>query len=489
MKYQAERCLLWYSVMLFAVFFIFSPCSAQSQTTSSITGIVLDVNGKVILNSLGQSIAVGVYPYNDETNRLQAVRANAATGVYTLTGLPLGKYKVKYFTTGVNYISTWYKDSLSFSGATVIDLTSATPVSLGEIKLATGAKITGNVLTALSGGSGIANVFVQAYSNGVWARTSDAATDAAAGGYTISGLAPGSYTVRFWAYQTANPVYATEWYSETDTNHTVPDTNNATAVSVATGEVKAIQNAVLSTGGSISGTVLKAGTPVVGGMVAVYDSVSPHAFRGFTTTGTGGGYAVEGLPSTGSYVIQFYEKFINNIGSGLTEWYDGQSGASSIGGAVAVDVPSASPINATLDQGPISGKVTYITGSPVVGASVKIYATGTEQPAWPSAVATTDDKGSYISAYLPAGNYRVQFFEKSPENGWTQWYQGKDSFTQAADVLAGSIGVNAVLKPSPLAPLLNMYNVLLLKKRCVDENGNSVHCNCMTAGMTPAYCK
>ncbi|CAK8722455.1 MAG: Carboxypeptidase regulatory-like domain-containing protein [Candidatus Electronema aureum] len=457
MKNQAECHFSWLVAILFAALSIFHPLTVKAQVSSgTITGTVTTVDTVPLA-----SLAVGVYRADDESTRLKAVRTNTA-GIFTLTGLPAGNYKIKFFTTGINYVGGWYKQNTSppasavatFGEGNIITLTSTAGADVGETRLDLGLQIKGKVNDTSSPSNPIAGVYVQAYRNGVWERTSDAATIIADGSYIISGLRAGDYTIRFWAYQTS---YTTEWYSSTTPTNTVPDATSA--ASVAAGSINI--NAQLSTGGNILGTVYdKTGTvPVVGALVTVYDNVSPYTFRGFTTTLATGTYTVRGLPLTGNYLVQFYEKYVNNVGTGLTEWYndksDRASAAADFGSVVVINQATGyiDNINATLDRGPISGKVTYKTGSPVVGMLISVYDSNQVL----KLSTTTDTKGQYITGELPAGTYKVQF-------GTASWYNGKDNFNEANAVQAGAAGINAIIEQPTL--LFHVYNILLMKKHC-----------------------
>jgi len=471
MRHQAVRSLLWQAVIVFALCYF--PVAALAQTAAgTITGTVRAADTQALL----QNLAVGLYHADDASTRVKVARTDTA-GVFTFTGLAAGNYKIRFYTTGINYIEGWYKSNTSppasavaaFNDSDSITLTAASGAALQETQLALGLTITGYLADSSPPNNPIGGVYVQAYSNGVWAKTSDTVSSATDGSYVISGLKAGNYTIRFWAYQT---IYTTEWYSTSGTTHTVPDAGTATAVAAGSNNV----NAQLSTGGSISGTVYIGTTPLAGALVAVYDST---VLRGFTTTsnavGSEGTYIVRGLPLSGSYVVRFYEKVVNNTGTGLTEWYND---ASSQDGAAPLTFPlgitSISGIDASLDRGPISGKVTNSTGSPVAGVSVKVYASSAQTL---QTSATTDANGQYVTAELPAGNYKVQFSPLS-------WYNNKTSFAEADLVPAGAL-VNGVFKPVPLGPV---YNLLIMKKRCVDAANQPTHCNCVNADGAPAYC-
>ncbi len=472
---QAERSFLRRQVAIFLtiLFFLYPGAAAAQIAAGTITGVVRSVDAVL------PNMAVGIYPANDATSTwLKAARTNTE-GVFSFTGLAAGSYKIYFFSSGTNYISGWYKKNTvpspgsaveAFSEGSVITLTTySAGADVGKTQLNLGLTITGKVIrAAVEPAVGIAGVFAQAYiDNGTtWVKSS--AVTPAEGTYTISGLRAGSYKIRFYAYGTA---YTTAWYSSTESpTNTVSDAASATLVAAGTSDSIDSQ---LSTGASISGTVSKIdGTnivPVAGALVVVYDSAESHAFRGFIRTGDNGTYTVPGIfvpaSGTGKYIVQFYEKFVNNAGEGLTEWYNGMNGAYIQSGAKEVQVTedidgnkSIFGIDAILDRGPISGKVSYTTGSPIAGVTVKIVVGETEK------TAVTDAKGLYSIPELSSSmSYTVQFSKNGVQLG------------ERTPVAAGATGINLQIEPPPpsnAAKLIPTYKRLLLKKRyCYIING------------------
>ncbi len=466
---QAERSFLRQAAIFLTILFCFHAGAATAQTAAgTITGVVRSADAVL------PNMSVGVYSANDASTWLKAARTNTE-GVFSFTGLAVGSYKIYFFSSNTNYISGWYKKNTAptpssavdaFSEGSVVTLTYSAGADIGETQLDLGLTITGKVTkAAVEPAVGIAGVYAQAYLNDgtTWVKSSAATT--AEGNYTISGLRPGSYKIRFHAYETA---YATAWYSSASSPaNTVPGADQATLVAAGTSDSIDGQ---LSTGGSISGTVSKIDgvntVPVAGALVVIYDSAEPHAFRGFITTGADGTYTVPGIlvpEGGGKYIVQFYEKYVNNIQSGLTEWYDNVSAnATPTEVTITEDADgnkSTISIDAVLDRGPISGKVSYTTGSPVAGVTVKVTpsAGGAEK------TAITDAKGLYSIPELFSNTlYTVQFWKNGEQIG------------ARTDVAAGATSVNLQIEPPPsskAAKLIPIYKQLLLKKRCYIING------------------
>jgi hypothetical protein len=288
------------------------------------------------------------------------------------------------------------------------------------------------------------------------------------GSYEVTGLSACTdcYKVNFYTYGTA---YATEWYNDQ------PDFASATKLSVVAG-VATSCDAVLSVGGSISGRV----TNSDGGAIAdVYVYLYKNTYENGSWTKTwvttdmtdgNGNYKAEGLPTGYNYTI-YFGAFETDY---ISKWY---------GVSILVnDTTEKTGINIQLDKGgKISGKVTYYSGTgeqlPVVNGWVDVYdsiADNSGEPVWRGYGRTGAD-GAYTVTGLPAGNFKVQFFEKysgGVTSGLTEWYDNKSDFNAATAVtIAGAAetaNINAVLgynKKAVSASLIPVYKLLLLKPR------------------------
>jgi 5-hydroxyisourate hydrolase-like protein (transthyretin family) len=434
--------------LCFVVTVFFSLLSFTTVQAGSITGTVVD-------DATGDPL-VGVWVFAYDAYDQETVLAGSQTitgGKYTLdkkftdgTPLPSGKYKLQYDHIGYDYIKQWYQGKLIFNDAAIVELTSANPdAALDTVRLVKAtAQIRGKITDAVTG-DGIPDARVKVYINTTnsWVKTSNLTIDD--GEYVVSGLAADTYRVFFNASQTDK--YVSKDYSA--------------PVTLAAGEDKPGIDAELSSGGSIGGAIYNsAETALPDALVKVFDSKSKE-LKGFATTKTGGVYTVNGLALPGSYIVQFYEK---NDGTGLSEWYDNQpdSDSAAANSLLSIDETTSShtEIDATLDHGDISGRITNKeAGAPVANVSVKIYSNTFTL----SGSATTGTDGKYTVPFLPVGSYRVQFASKS-------WYDGQESFDTADPVDAGSFGIDWSFEPSVSNSLLPVYKLLLLKPRPQSEN-------------------
>ncbi len=303
--------------------------------------------------------------------------------------------------------------------------------------------ISGTV-TAADGGAALAGICVTATPPG---GETGSATTASDGSYTISGLAPNSYSVEFSIGCGNTGNYAPQWWDGAASQ------TSGTPVSITGGSTIGSIDAQLVTGGTISGTVTAAegGAPLAGICVAV--DGPGYGQPGFTPAGTAvtasdGTYTVTGLAQN-QYTVEFSEGCGNSGGYG-TQWWEDASSAMS---ASDVQVNTGSTVGSIDAQlvvgGAISGSVTAaVGGAELSGACVQASLT----TATGQALRTfTADDGSYSFDGLNPGSYDVEFLDGSacmpgvggPGAFESQWFD--DASTQASAtavpvVSGGSVG-------------------------------------------------
>ncbi len=297
-------------------------------------------------------------------------------------------------------------------------------------------QISGAVTDVMSHAA-IANATVVAYSAGdVYSGSSPTNSQ---GQYTITGLAPGSYRLQFYASG-----YLSAYYNGAST------LSAATAVVVSAGQTTANINQALQFGGQISGTVTDAatGTPEAGIDVEIFSAattttttvsgsvsgfgpsgpsgpvlprIPSGTYEGSAQTGLGGHYTVSDL-AAGSYVVEFVPA--RNQAYGVQYYNDHATFGAA--GAVAVTAGmNTTGINASLRrQGVISGTVTA-AGShlPLDGIDVEVYDSAGNPAS--TYYAQTDASGDYTVAGLLAGSYTVGFFNPGSGSYAPQYYNGQ----------------------------------------------------------------
>ena len=259
--------------------------------------------------------------------------------------------------------------------------------------------------------------------------------------YTITGLTPGNcaYKVQYGtaAYLNFHGIdYVDQWYNNK------PDYANADCVDVIDGETTQLGTASLVLdvpGGSISGTVTGGGGPIENASVQAYGSDGNWKMTAFTEND--GTYILSDL-STDNYTIKF------NADTYIFEWYDNLSSQGSATSVPVTALNETENIDADLDAGSeISGIITdSCTGEGIGGAWINAYDATTEELI---SFTQTGNDGSYTVTGLPAGNYKLEFFEKTSLNagiGYNEWYTDAANFATATEVSTGETGIDAILE-------------------------------------------
>ncbi len=302
---------------------------AAPQTTSGIN-TVLSQGGNItgrVTDQQGNGIeGIGVTAYDPVTGDGDGSVRTESSGYYTLPSLATGTYRIEFnaghvnLDNGTNYISTYYNNKKGFFISDTVFVVAPETTSNINAVLGVGGSISGRVTD--SEGQGIASVDVSIYGSssyslyGAVVERSSTDTD---GKYTVRGVPVGSYKVQFETYNknTDNDTsYNNMWYNG-GKSFADAEVVQATAPDAITSGI----NAILTDGGSVSGTVSdKSGQGIAGIFVYAYaDSSSP---LGYGLTDLDGKYTIPGLPE-GSYAI-FFDSFPRNVLDGdrcIDEWY------------------------------------------------------------------------------------------------------------------------------------------------------------------------
>jgi len=270
-------------------------------------------------------------------------------------------------------------------------------------------------------------------------------------------IAPGQIVVEFTQYPPN--YYLSEFYNNTR------DWAAATKFTLGSGATIPNINASLGLGSTISGTVTdqNTGEPLEGIRVtANYDEDN----NGEAFTRTDGTYEITGLPSN-TFQVAFQDiGWTDPSGESVyaTEWYNGVATMASATSITLTAPASRVGVNATMLKGAsISGTVTESGTGNIIYAEdeegwartiqVELTDTAGNQLYW----GQTDSKGKYFFGGLPAGTYKVKFYDwgsgttGETENVFytTQWYSNKANVGTANAITLGATttqtGVNAAM--------------------------------------------
>jgi hypothetical protein len=297
----------------------------------------------------------------------------------------------------------------------------------------TGA-ISGTV-TAAAGGATLSGICVTATPPGPGGGSATTASD---GSYTISGLAPGPYSVEFATGCGNTGNYAPQWWNGASSQ------TSGTPVQVSAGATASPIDAQLQAGGTVTGMVTAAagGAGLAGICVSVWNTGSngPNAQpSGTATTGSGGSYSVTGLGSN-QYTVEFASG-CGNAGDFVTQWWNGASTQQT---ATPFQLNAGFTMGSVDAQmvvgGGISGTVSDAVSNQVV-QGVCVLVSSVANPNLTVTV-VTDATGSYSVQGLPAGTFDVEFIDGGScwsEGGIAvgyepQYYDGQSSQASATPV-------------------------------------------------------
>jgi formylglycine-generating enzyme required for sulfatase activity/5-hydroxyisourate hydrolase-like protein (transthyretin family) len=236
------------------------------------------------------------------------------------------------------------------------------------------------------------------------------ATTDDSGFYTLAGLDPGTYRVRFNTNydESLKEDFAPQYYKNSPSLALAQD-----VVLTSTTSVNNI-DAVLISASKITGRITSAsdGKPIENILVLAHRMMGNgewdwSSWVNFTSSKSDGSYVLS-LPE-GTYLVSFHDY---NDKYYVTEFYDNQRKSDN---ALAVDLGSNSTvgnINASLAEGSyIEGVVRADANSaPLQGISVSVHEYNEEDDWWNwVAGAETDQNGAYSIGGLGAGTYRVEF--------------------------------------------------------------------------------
>ena len=296
----------------------------------------------------------------------------AASGEYTLAGLPSGTYSVTFETFEGSFLSQ------QRSGVPVTVGTTTSGINAALQSAAAGGQISGTVTE--TGHTGIPNVQVCADEVGGEFFIACATTNAS-GEYTVIGMPTGSFDISFTPAENSNFIRHTQ----------------TTPVGVVSGATTPNGETTLEKGGQIDGTVTAmTGGLAIGGVEVCAFETGGESIESCAMSAANGTYTVLGL-STGSYDVSFTPP----TGSNFLPHREA---------SVAVTTGVAKgPINAALvTGGQVSGRVTAaVGGAPLASAFVCASPTSAIEETFGCAAANAN--GEYVIPGLATGTYNVSF--------------------------------------------------------------------------------
>jgi hypothetical protein len=396
--------------------------SAGDPGAGSISGRVTDSNGSPISGICAVAATL--------TGR--AVESPTSTsGIYELIGLPAGGYEVG-FAAGCGNDGNWI--AARSGDASVVEVHAGRSTRDIDGRLASGSSISGAVTNAE--GRALRQVCVTAVTE-VGSSTFVYAMFGLGprGTYEFSSLVPGPYTVSFVGC--GEQSLAPQWWDD-QSQYQKAAVIHISAAKAATGI-----NAVMTTGGSITGVVASASGTGLAGICAMATTQLSQSLS-FTVTYAsvaGGRYSIPSL-GTGTYDPQYAAGCPNGGNYAPTT------------ARHAVKVVAGKPtrgVDVTMTPGAtISGNVSSAAGDGLRGVCVEVGSVTGLSFIEPVATRRT---GDYSVDQLPVGGYQVEFVPGCPTvaNYITQYYDDQTSPSEADTIKlaagATASGIDAVLQP------------------------------------------
>lgn len=283
-----------------------SGIDAAMVAAGEITGTVTAAEGGAPL----ENIKVCAYEIGGEF--IVQCTSTGAIGEYAIPRLPQAEYTVDFYSLSGAYATQYWNDEPSLGTANKVAVSAGSVAGGIDAAMAPAGEIAGTVIEAVSE-KPLENIKVCAYASGGGAAVQCTSTSTS-GQYTISRLAAGEYTVGFFAL-------SGEYVSQYWDDKALP--SEATKVRVENGKATSGVNAVMTTGGQITGTV---GTEEDGEEQPLENiRVCAHESGGEATvqcasTDASGEYTISRLPAA-EYVVAFEAA----NGAYLTQYYNDRS--------------------------------------------------------------------------------------------------------------------------------------------------------------------
>jgi protocatechuate 3,4-dioxygenase beta subunit len=405
----------------------------------SVAGVVKDQDGNVVTNGCVVAKAPSWY----------SSACLMSDGSYSFTDLPAGAYSLYLNATG--YLAQWWDGIATESAATPLTVVAGSTAT-ANFTLSRGGSISGRITDAVSGAAVAtgAYVYVNDAVTGNQVKSGYAGSN---GEYVVSGLPDGTYKVQFGVWK-----YLAEWWNNQPTSDT------ATTVTIVNGSTVSNVDASLAQAGSVSGRVtdVATGAPLGSIDVYVYGDTGGWMWYQNARTNSDGTYVVTGL-LTGQYTVSF----TNRSGRYVGAWYNGATTQASATKISVIVGQTTSGIDAALTLGgTVSGTVKDSSGAPVAGACVSVYDASNAAVGAPACTAVD---GTYATAAVPAGQYKVSF---TRSDGRVIYYDNKADLASADSVTVSqgkdTGGIDAAFPPDVIAgTVLDSVTNLPIAGACV----------------------
>lgn len=291
-----------------------------------------------------------------------------------------GAFQLAALSTAVYDIGIDDPDRVIVDGQTQIEVEEGQSTPELILKVGSGGEVRGRVYDSTTG-EGIVGAELSGWPKTGFPTSRKAPETDESGEYELTGLTPGETFIR---------INLPAGY---------PQNTAAQNVFVAAGgELDGVDFAV-TRGPVIAGTVVDAIGATVQGAKVSARSLGPSSVRADTTSGNDGSFALTG-------VVPGVEVFLRA---------EGADASSELAGPMTVPADGLRDIQLVLGESPdglIAGTVVYKDGRPA-RCYVASFPTDEQQRAFLMSYETTDAKGNFLIANLPAGTYELRLGERT----------------------------------------------------------------------------
>jgi len=366
---------------------------------ASISGTVTD-SSKTKVSNIWVNVYGNKHYYSARTD---------AKGNYTVSGLPVGEYTVRFSDYSSNYLERSWDGPNGTQPTQLIKLTSGQKKTGISVTLSTGATILGSVRGPT--GQSLSGVTVMATTaTGTYLR---AVTSDASGNYAVKGLPAGKVALRFVGDQSSG--YITEWYDNKSTLQT------ATLLTVNGEQSLTAKPAVLAVGASISGNITNALKANLGNILVIAKR-NNETYTGYTDNQ--GKYSVGSLPA-GTYTLAFSD----GSGKYLPQSWNNKTGAQSPTTVTVKAGEKSTGKNAILVVGAtISGTVRGAGNQTLSDVAVNAY----NSKGALLRMSFTDAQGNYSLPGLATGSVAIRISPIGLESYAPEWYNNKYTLATAS---------------------------------------------------------
>ncbi len=432
-----------------------APPPAQAAVTGAVSGTAIVAAGHItgtVTNASAVGLSgIGVAAFERSGFGDWRWVGGAATGIdgrYDMGGLAAGSYRIGFWDSSGSYVSEFYDDAPTIDLGDDVFVNAGATTTRVDAVMTLASHITGRVRGAGPGAAGLEGISVSAKvyrGPDDWQTVPGGTSTAADGTYDIGALPAGTYRIEFRDDSAGN--YVTQYFNDAAT------IDEANDVAVAAGATRYGIHARLVPAGHVTGTVTDASAAGLGGIVVqVYRDAGsgdrPWEEVVEQETAADGAYDIGGLPA-GSYRIAFWDQ----SGVYVEQFYNNKMTMQAGDDVVVNGGATRSDVNARLAlAGHVTGRVTQELGRTGAGASGAglggIYVTagrntGSGDFPWEGVRSTeTAADGTYDLGGLPAGTYRIEFYDDSG-NHVLQYYNNQPTIDLGEDVVVTAGGTRS----------------------------------------------